>query len=90
MEKTQYICEMQSYFLFQKIIFVLAALRCPVKPYKIMTNPIIFPLNLYDGDYCAICISTCSYAFWTPALLEHDQLQDKQQREDVIMCTHRR
>lgn len=23
-------------------------------------------------------------------VLEHDQLQDKQQREDIIICTHRR
>lgn len=50
----------------------------------------MFPLSLYHDGYCAICISTYSYAFWIPALLEHNQLQDKQQREDIIICTHER
>lgn len=61
-----------------------------IKLYEIITNLTTFPLGLYDDGYCAIFISTYSYAFWTSAVLEHDQLQDKQQREDIIICTHRR
>lgn len=84
------VCVWNAVIPYYTFIFVFSGLKYPVKPYEIITNLTIFPVSLCDDGYCAIFISTYSWSPENVTVLEHDQLQDKQQREDIIICTHRR